>query len=105
MSNAIADIAAERERQVTVEGFGEAHDDEHAEGELAMAAACYALHSTGKKRFSGFPSTILWPWAFLWWRPKDRRRDLVRAAALIVAEIERLDRLQERHTNEAERRL
>jgi hypothetical protein len=28
----------------------------------------------------------------MWWKPKDRRRDLVRAAALIIAEIERLDR-------------
>lgn len=28
-----------------------------------------------------------------WWKPKDRRRNLVKAGALIVAEIERLDRL------------
>jgi hypothetical protein len=34
----------------------------------------------------------LWPWHDDWWKPKDRRRDLIRAAALIVAEIERLDR-------------
>jgi hypothetical protein len=34
----------------------------------------------------------LWPWSVQWWKPKDRRRDLVRAGALIVAEIERLDR-------------
>jgi hypothetical protein len=34
-----------------------------------------------------------WPWEDKWWKPKDRRRDLVRAGALIVAEIERLDRL------------
>ena len=34
----------------------------------------------------------LWPWAASWWKPKNRRRDLVRAAALIVAEIERIDR-------------
>ena len=36
-----------------------------------------------------------WPhtWDASWWKPKDRRRDLVRAGALIIAEIERLDRL------------
>lgn len=35
-----------------------------------------------------------WPlsWAKSWLKPKDRRRDLIRAAALIIAEIERLDR-------------
>jgi len=27
-----------------------------------------------------------------WWKPKGPRRDLIRAAALIVAEIERIDR-------------
>ena len=31
-------------------------------------------------------------WDSEWWKPKDRRRDLIRAGALIVAEIERLDR-------------
>ena len=31
-------------------------------------------------------------WSKDWWKPKDKRRDLIRAAALIVAEIERLDR-------------
>lgn len=33
-----------------------------------------------------------WPFPPRSWKPKDRRRDLVRAAALLVAEIERLDR-------------
>jgi hypothetical protein len=27
-----------------------------------------------------------------WWKPTNRRRDLVKAGALILAEIERLDR-------------
>jgi hypothetical protein len=33
-----------------------------------------------------------WPWDLKWWKPTTPRRDLVKAAALIVAEIERLDR-------------
>jgi len=37
------------------------------------------------------PQEIVSAWAREWWKPKDRRRDLIRAAALIVAEIERLD--------------
>ena len=37
----------------------------------------------------------MWPgWAWSWWKPKNRRHDLIRAAALIVAEIERIDRQQ-----------
>lgn len=33
-----------------------------------------------------------WPWDAKWWKPKNTRRDLVRAGALIVAELERMDR-------------
>ena len=35
-----------------------------------------------------------WPWVRRWWKPTDRRRDLVKAGALILAEIERLDRIE-----------
>jgi hypothetical protein len=79
----IAEIAAERERQVTSEGFTPAHDDQWIVNELASAAACYA-------RPDLFP--LYWSWDWQWWKPKDRRRNLIRSAALLVAEIERLDR-------------
>ena len=36
-----------------------------------------------------------WPWSDKWWKPKDKIRDLVRAGALIAAEIDRLQRLKE----------
>lgn len=39
---------------------------------------------------------VLWPWDREWWKPKDRRRNLVRAAALLIAEIERLDRAEDK---------
>lgn len=32
-----------------------------------------------------------WPWEAKWWKPKTVREDLVRAAALLIAEIDRLD--------------
>lgn len=35
----------------------------------------------------------VWPWDESWWKPTTPRRDLVKAAALILAEIERLDRM------------
>jgi len=34
----------------------------------------------------------VWPWGGFTWKPTTPRRDLVKAAALILAEIERLDR-------------
>jgi hypothetical protein len=34
-----------------------------------------------------------WPWESTAWKPKGTRADLVRAGALILAEIERLDRV------------
>jgi hypothetical protein len=41
----ILEIARERERQLTAEGWSPEHDDEHANGELARAAAAYAIFS------------------------------------------------------------
>jgi hypothetical protein len=91
-----ADIAAERQRQIDVEGWTPAHDDEHKTGELAKAASCYAWAAgqsdSLREAFADPPPT--WPsqWGVMWWKPKDRRADLVRAGALIAAEIDRLDR-------------
>lgn len=94
-SDAIADVVRERARQISVEGWTPEHDDAHAEGELAQAAACYAheaaLADRTDPRRDGAP--LSWPWSRDWWKPKDRRHDLVRAGALIIAEIERLDRM------------
>lgn len=84
-------IIAERDRQIRKEGFDRFHDDHHGEGELAMAAACYAENSVDPDGSTN-PVPALWPWNDSWWKPSDRRRDLVKAGALILAEIERLDR-------------
>lgn len=99
----VDEIAKERQRQVGKEGWTLEHDDEHTDGSLADAAACYAATTRAFKaeEFAGVgykPYTSyseLWPksWADRWFRPKRaRRRNLIVAAALIVAEIERLDR-------------
>lgn len=86
VTQAIVDVLAERKRQIEGEGFDSEHDDMHDCGALARAAACYAMSGY----HIGMPNA--WPWSLSWWKPKDRRRDLVRAGALILAEIERLDR-------------
>ncbi len=90
MSKAIDDVIAERQRQVEAEGWTETHDDGHDGGELCAAGGCYALYADAYPNAGEPPEA--WPWHRKWWKPKDFRQDLVRAAALILAEIERHDR-------------
>lgn len=90
-------IAAERNRQISVEGFTPTHDDKHDENQLANAAACYALdHGLSEKEIWDKPLLdYLWPWEPEWWKPESSRiRNLVKAGALIVAEIDRLQRIE-----------
>ncbi len=107
-------IAAERARQVEVEGWTPEHDDQHWTGELAMAAALYAapqeLYARGVDH-RGYPVFYdPWPWkkqvddglgdfpchreVNAWDKraKHDRLRALVIAGALIAAEIDRLRR-------------
>lgn len=99
-------IAAERRRQIESEGWTAQHDDtEHAGGGLLEAAVCYAgaaeatyynpqcvTFKGGWRVGEGVPSD--WPWAPEWWKPSDDPiRNLVKAGALIAAEIDRLQRL------------
>ncbi|SIT43762.1 hypothetical protein BN2476_350278 [Paraburkholderia piptadeniae] len=91
LTDAARDVLAERQRQVSAEGWTPEHDDEHDSEEMAIAAACYAESAGGFHHpAAGVPST--WPWTNGWWKPTTPRRDLVKAGALILAEIERLDR-------------
>lgn len=91
MKTGIELIAEERKRQVTKERWTPEHDDEHDSGEIAMAAAAYAWHAGGAS-LNGVYGVNLWPWDASCWKPKDPIRDLVRAGALIAAEIDRLQR-------------
>lgn len=104
--NALHDIIEERGRQIAAEGWTREHDDEHINGEMARAAAAYAYAGSLTTTMlrgrltdtSTYGSTVrsiiegIWPWGMKWWKPKNPRYDLVRAGALIVAEIERIDR-------------
>lgn len=91
-TQAASDVLAERARQIAAEGWTPEHDDEHDGGELARAGAAYALMADREIHLKRKMTPGWWPWAVAWWKPKDRRSDLVRAGALILAEIERLDR-------------
>jgi hypothetical protein len=113
---AIGLIQQERSRQIYDEGWTTEHDDKHTDGELAEAASCYAAwaHSISfkpediyiTKGKENLPKDALllvernhrWPWAKEWWKPTpdDRIKELVKAGALIVAEIERLQRKKDK---------
>lgn len=98
LDKAVGDIASERQRQIAAEGWTPEHDDvEHDSGDLAAAGSAYALHAAdmlnpysqgdGRDLIPDF-----WPFSKKWWKPTDARRDLVKAGALIAAEIDRIDR-------------
>ena len=85
---AILDVIAERQRQQSVEGWTPEHDDQYGKSQLLWASSCYLLNTI--QPFNRIPMD--WPWDSSWWKPTNSRRDLVKAGALILAEIERIDR-------------
>lgn len=92
-TQALRDVKAERRRHISVEGWSPQHDDEHDTGEMALAAACYAVSAALPDEHNRqIAFARYWRWDEKWWKPKTPREDLVRAGALILAEIERLDR-------------
>lgn len=102
MKTGIERIANERLRQIGYEGWTPEHDDEHEDGSLAAAAACYVSFSTASEDVRGHlrqNGMAAWPWERNWWKPSpgdspsDRIRELEKAGALIAAEIDRLQRL------------
>lgn len=85
LSPAAADVLAERHRQVTVKGWTPEHDDTYIGCELAAAAISY---------IEPMEAENYWPadWHDGSFRPSDYRRNLVKAMALLLAELERVDR-------------
>ncbi|MEN1311764.1 hypothetical protein AAIG91_19130 [Pseudomonas aeruginosa] len=80
------DVQAERRRQITAEGWTPDHDDLYCAAELPRAAAAYILSGANDE------APAIWPFSAKWWKPRDARANYMRAGALILAEIERLDR-------------
>jgi hypothetical protein len=87
---ALSCVAAERLRQIEVEGFTPDHDA-LTEGRLMMAAMAYGFASLPAAREDG-AKPYYWPFDLKWWKPKSIRLNRVRAAALIVAEMARCAR-------------
>lgn len=102
-SSVVDDILTERHSQIFGHGFDRERDDQYTRNQLPLAAAAYLVHGTRAERcraeFADGQTHLVpdaWPhdWDTLHFKPnsEDRRRDLVKAAALVVAEIERIDR-------------
>ena len=90
MKTGIELITEERTRQIEKEGWTPSHDDNHDNGELAGAGACYALWN-----WSRTDAERLFPFNTEWLKTSDDQiRNLTKAGALIAAEIDRLNRLK-----------
>lgn len=88
---AAVDVLKERVRQVKEEGHGIERDDACTDYQLPRAAVCYAIKSSG---LPPHRATLYWPFNPAAFKPSHRRANLVKAAALLLAEIERLDRAE-----------
>jgi hypothetical protein len=111
-------IMSERFQQIKVEGWTKEHDDEHRDSALALAAVCYATPIRLYGRLEAPDGPIYYdPWPLSWDNTWDKRRKygirfeidpipdpasyslderldlLIKAGALIAAEIDRIKRL------------
>lgn len=94
---AAKDILAERRRQLW-KGYSAAHDDHYSPGELSSYAAAFALIAGGAA-----PGWVYQAGISSWQvKTSDPRTMLVTSGALILAELERIDREAEKAATEAE---
>ena len=91
LTNAADSVLAERRRQIEAEGYSPDHDDDHTAGELAQAAADLCVDGTDFRVVDPDGDEML-GWGLTEAHRSDRRRQLVIAGALVLAEIERIDR-------------
>lgn len=93
MKTGIEIVAEERQRQVEVEGWNKQHDARYEFQELVRAAICYANNWDRNPTIDNKENPpSLWPWSIKWWKPtkENRIKELAKSAALIIAEIDRL---------------
>jgi len=88
-------LVSERVRQIQEEGFDPPDDNYYMKGELAVAASIYAMPRDNRVHTNIYNE---WPWDEVWFKPTpdDRVKELVKAGALIIAEIQRLWRANHR---------
>ncbi|WP_052084815.1 hypothetical protein [Comamonas testosteroni] len=99
LTPAARDVLAERQRQITQEGYDPQHDDDHVNDEIAAMAALFIMPEGSREwdaTSTSYGDTLaeaLLPGD--WEMPNfgdDRRRQLIKGTAMGLAEIERIDR-------------
>lgn len=88
----LAEVAAERQRQIDIEGWTTEHDDRYQHPELVAAGLSYL----DPKNQTRTRPPHAWPWDREWWKPKGYRRNFIRGMALLVANIEQRRRVRQR---------
>lgn len=102
MKTGIEIIVDERNRQLVEEKFDATRDANYTKGELACAAACYAMTIEEREKYQSYSFSEpriwfprWWPksWDIKWWKPtpENRIKELAKAGALIAAEIDRIN--------------
>jgi hypothetical protein len=80
------EVLNERLRQINVEGWSPSHDDSYQENELVRAAVCYAVDDIS------WNGKVQWPFNPLWWKNRNKRNNLIKATAMLMAAIDAIDR-------------
>lgn len=88
-------ISRERKRQILNERRGPRDDMQYKDEELLRAAICYAMSSLDDDRGASVDLAEFWPFGHKWWKPRSREENLVRAGALIAAELDRMRNVAE----------
>jgi len=91
-------VLEERLRQIESKGYTAELDDGYTRGQLADAAGAYAFwaYTCNMDYYKVTTVPPSWPWTPDHWKPTNQRQMLVRAGALILAEIARVDRKDRR---------
>lgn len=88
-------IAEERQRQIEKEGWTIEHDVEHNKSQLSILAMLYVCPPKYRLMLSPSNWFKIINWDIKWWKPTERIYELQKAGALIAAEIDRLQNLQQ----------
>lgn len=89
---AYALIQEERRRQIYEENHAIEFDDTHTKSELLRAALTYENCVYAKEIQGDIIAPETWPWPAKWFKPKSYKSNLIRAGALVEAEIDRKER-------------
>lgn len=83
INNFLNEVKLERIRQINDENYSLENDKKYINNELPRAAATYCLKNLNNR-------VSFWPWNIITFKPTNEKRDLIKASALIIAELQRI---------------